>query len=113
MDVLTAGPVIGPDRETVLAFLDQGATTTTDERDAGITDHVLWPNPSSGIVRLTTGNTGANARIEVRDALGQVVRTYQASALGSGPWTLDLSGLARGLYPVSYTHLTLPTSDQG
>ena len=45
--------------------------------------------------------TGANARIEVRDALGQVVRTYQASALGSGPWTLDLSGLARGLYHVN------------
>ncbi|MBK7269475.1 MAG: T9SS type A sorting domain-containing protein [Flavobacteriales bacterium] len=88
-------------RANMLAFLDQCATTTTDERDAGITDHVLWPNPSSGIVRLTTGNTGANARIEVRDALGQVVRTYQASALGSGPWTLDLSGLARGLYHVN------------
>ncbi|MBK9075158.1 MAG: T9SS type A sorting domain-containing protein [Flavobacteriales bacterium] len=88
-------------RANMLAFLDQCATTTTDERDAGITDHVLWPNPSSGIVRLTTGNTGANARIEVRDALGQVVRTYQASALGSGPWTMDLSGLARGLYHVN------------
>jgi len=62
----------------------------------------VYPNPSSGIIYLANrGEKGIVADITVSNMLGRTVYLQQAISLGSEPYSIDLSGLATGIYIVT------------
>ncbi len=51
------------------------------------------PNPTSGLVTVTFGNTASEARISVLDATGKIVKEevlYNAASHQPFPWTFQL-----------------------
>lgn len=62
----------------------------------------IYPNPSSGIVYLANhGDKGIIADITVRNMLGTTVYRQPAASVGTDPYSIDLSGLASGIYIVT------------
>lgn len=59
----------------------------------------VWPNPSNGLVEVEVQlGSPASARIEVRNALGQLVHAEACDQGGTLRRRLDLSAAANGLY---------------
>ncbi|PKP19191.1 MAG: hypothetical protein CVU05_11930 [Bacteroidetes bacterium HGW-Bacteroidetes-21] len=57
----------------------------------------LYPNPSNGVVYISSDNMSDYNEIIVRDAIG---KTIFRKAVGSNLEKIDLTGLARGLYVI-------------
>ena len=77
-----------------------------------------FPNPTADILRIPVKGYSGAASMRVFDASGAQVINRRSSVSSDGTLTVDLCDLANGLYlfhmdfeTVSYTHLTLPTSD--
>ena len=66
-----------------------------------VEDLVLHPNPTSGLVRLSTGSGVGNTFVTVLDAMGRCVITRSFNA--SSGLSLDLTGHAPGVYTVAAT----------
>jgi len=63
------------------------------------TSPVLFPNPSKGIVTLSTSNPAFNnCKVTVLNVLGEEVRTFEFTDLNANNKTLDLSVLDKGVY---------------
>jgi hypothetical protein len=61
----------------------------------------LFPNPSNGIVNIDfNGNVANNPQVKVFNQLGQLVFT-QNNTTATANLSLDLSGLAKGIYSVN------------
>jgi hypothetical protein len=60
----------------------------------------VWPNPTRGIVNLTASRTGADALVSVHDVLGRCVLTRTLEPSNPRALSLDLRGLAAGVYLV-------------
>ena len=57
---------------------------------------LLWPNPCSDQVTVQFAGDTGNGRLEILEISGRIV--FQAPAQGNGPFSLDISGIAPGLY---------------
>lgn len=64
----------------------------------------LFPNPASNELTIRFDNLSSNTKetISILDVEGKVVQQIQSSALPFGALTLDVSGLAKGLYLVRF-----------
>ena len=88
--------------------------TVTVTATASVGEQVLFnfkiaPVPASDFINISLDSIGNDQiSIEVYDLLGrQNISTI--SNVINGKTSLNISGLTRGIYAVSYTHLTLPT----
>jgi sarcosine oxidase gamma subunit len=91
LDLLTANAGSG----SVSVRLNRPTSPLATSRAAAGAALVVVPNPATGRVQLTLPPTAPSA--ELLDALGRLVRTVPATA---GVATLDVAGLAPGLYLV-------------
>ena len=70
------------------------------DRSAGRLGLQAWPNPSSGIVRLSWRSTTGTATILITDQLGQTVAQFQSDgSAGEAEW--DASQTFGAVYFVS------------
>ena len=83
--------------------------TTIERRDIGLTLKVTPTISADGLVRLVVEQTTENVADSIEDASDIVTnkREIKTTVLADDGETIVLGGLT----PVSYTHLTLPTSD--
>ncbi len=70
--------------------------TSVELQEAG-TATTLWPNPTSGLVYISTTLNGA-VRARVSDALGRQVTSPVTRVNNASPWQLDLSQVPTGVY---------------
>ncbi|HRH68174.1 MAG TPA: T9SS type A sorting domain-containing protein [Flavobacteriales bacterium] len=96
------------DQEAEPAFTSHGGGTTsticfsvgTNDK-AHVKDLTMYPNPTSGLVSLSTGSGVGNTFVTVLDAMGRCVITRSFNA--SSGLSLDLTGHAPGVYTVAAT----------
>lgn len=74
-----------------------GELNTSVEDGGAHTATTVWPNPTNGLVYITTTLNGV-VRARVSDALGRQVTSPVARLNSSSPWQLDLSQAATGVY---------------
>lgn len=85
-------PIAGADPE----IEEKQVVTAVDPGDV-----LLYPNPARGSITFDFGlsaSNGEKARVVIYDLQGRIVRDIEIPA--SGRSSVDLSGLARGLFPV-------------
>ena len=82
------------------------ATTGVNENTPFGPEFGLYPNPSSDIVNLIYPSSESGYKINILNALGQVVYSTVISAADArvdvNKRTIDLSGFAKGIYTVSF-----------
>ena len=84
-DVYSEGCVCAGELNTSVELQEAGTATT------------LWPNPTSGLVYISTTLNGA-VRARVSDALGRQVTSPVTRVNNASPWQLDLSQVPTGVY---------------
>ncbi|QQR86904.1 MAG: T9SS type A sorting domain-containing protein [Flavobacteriales bacterium] len=83
-------------------WVDSTVVGLFEARTATTASLVLWPNPASGMVTMSTGDTEV-LRVEVTDATGRLVLSvpYGSATRDPGNHRLDVSTLCAGSYVVS------------
>jgi hypothetical protein len=72
---------------------------TSIAEPAAFTTPVIFPNPSKGVVTLSTSNPSFNScKVTVMNVLGKEVKTYEFTDLNSNNKILDLSTFDKGVY---------------
>ncbi|HET6990703.1 MAG TPA: T9SS type A sorting domain-containing protein, partial [Bacteroidia bacterium] len=69
------------------------------------TEVIVYPNPSTGNVYVSTGTTKANevSSIKVVDALGKTISAANLNTENAGTYKIDMAGVAPGVYFVNVT----------
>ena len=100
--ILTANPLTpctGPAVDTLHIIFDECTGILVPDK-SGISMKV-FPNPSNGQFRLTTGPLAASATLQVFDIRGRIVHEGQIGETATGiSLQLSLDGLPSGLYQV-------------
>jgi hypothetical protein len=85
----------GVSSDTLVTIIGEGVSpasvATADRPDA----LAVYPNPTSGMLTISSTGVDATSRIEITDAIG---RSVLMETIQSNSGTLDLSGLANGCY---------------
>jgi len=87
------GFLFSPYSETSVTVRDVVGTEITERNEIA-----LYPNPSNGKIRIETGSTEQNMKVEIVDLTGQIV--YQTESNTIGMQQFDLSELNSGIYLV-------------
>jgi hypothetical protein len=84
----------------VLAHLANGSTRYTAESEIvvaeGLPDIVLYPVPTSGLLKISLPGAQAGLQLQILDAQGKIL--LEELIPGQSMHVLDLSGLAKGMY---------------
>lgn len=73
--------------------------TTAIEESKDIDDISIYPNPSNGIISIMIGlNEASDVKINVSNALGQIVKSADMKSGNGGKVDFDLSGNRSGIY---------------
>lgn len=79
------------------------ATITSTISSANIGSTVVFPNPAeSSFTAQVNLKSSANVSINVSDMMGNVVRTEELGNVVSAAKEINVSGLAKGMYTVTY-----------
>ena len=102
LDVYTAKQVFNPNNPRGIdVFFNQPLPITSVIKAVSPNQLVMYPNPAHGQVALELPGSSEPAQVEVRDALGRLVRTLTVVAGSVGKTVLiPLTGLESGLYVV-------------
>ena len=102
LDVYTAKQVFNPNNPRGIdVFFNQPLLITSTVAAAQPGSLVVYPNPAHGQVMLELPGSSEPAQVELRDALGRLIRVMTVVAGSSGQTVpVSLMGLAPGLYVV-------------
>jgi len=66
----------------------------------GATSLLVYPNPTNGLVTLSSNFSADNINLEVIDLSGRIVKSISNASLGNNLFELDLQDLAKGSYQI-------------
>ncbi|MDP4198755.1 MAG: choice-of-anchor D domain-containing protein [Bacteroidota bacterium] len=98
--MLSISDYVGESHDTTVSIIGEGIVSTSVAAPLPLLGIRIYPNPTQGILRITSDAVGT-ASVDVTDALGRSVYRGRLSASG----TLDLSSLPNGSY---FVHLKTP-----
>ncbi|MEO6671567.1 MAG: LamG-like jellyroll fold domain-containing protein [Ferruginibacter sp.] len=82
-----------------------GSTKASPIRTAKIVNNkfytIVYPNPTTGILKLSINNATADVYIKVTNDVGQLITEKKISATDSNSFLLDISNLSKGFYWVT------------
>ncbi len=73
-------------------------TVTINGANAAAAEMTLYPNPSTGVVRIDLQGIGSPESVRVIDLLGRVI--FEDRAISGGIYQLDASRFANGMYQI-------------
>ena len=98
---LPSGHVLVSDMQHGLFVFDVDQALTAREQELRPPDLRVWPNPTSGPVRISPlVGVGGPTTIRVIDPAGRIAAQLRPRSLEQGAWTMDLTGLPAGVYVV-------------
>ncbi len=88
-------------RYSIAVFSKMGGKCYSDIRTAYIENikaYSIYPNPSSGMIRLGLKNYSGAVKLKISNVMGMIVYSKEISCLYGIPPVIDLSLMAKGLY---------------
>ncbi|MEO8770784.1 MAG: LamG-like jellyroll fold domain-containing protein [Ferruginibacter sp.] len=81
---------------------NDGSKKSSSTRTARIVNKdfytLVYPNPTSGIIKVIINNAVSDVNISVTNELGQIVTTKKVSTIPANPVLIDISDVTKGTY---------------